>query len=143
MSDVWFLGGSSLKDFYGTLSSLITQATQATQDGTTEATPYIQSYYNLDPLYKSLSDVPSMLGRLVNALVDRMNDRKRPHLPRYIVIMLDKDLIVDAKTYDYGACDTFETTVQWLLHNIVHAVDTRKSDLHLRRSGALVAGSEP
>ena len=85
--------------------------------------------YNLDFLYKSQSNGPSMMGRIINALVEQLNDKKKPHLPRYIVILLDIDLIVEAKTFDFGARDTFEQTVQWLLNNIIRSIDTRKNDL--------------
>ena len=57
--------------------------------------------------------------------------------------MFDKDLIVNAQIFDYGAHETFERTLKWFLCNIVRLVEIRKEDLWSKRPGAVTYRSEP
>ena len=51
------------------------------------------------------------------------------YLPHYIVIIPDKDIIVNAQVFDYGAWDTFEQAIRWLVSNIDGTIEVRKEDL--------------
>ena len=134
---MWFLGDAALKDWFTTFASMHKQAVEKNQPQ-----PYLFAYYNLDHLYSNqMSDNRSLLARIINALIDKLNEHS--HLPRYIVILIDKDLILNAQVFDFGVCDTFEHTTRWLLNNIVCVIEQRKIDLHNKRPGSVVAGSEP
>ena len=78
-----------------------------------------------------------------NALVDAINETKSFHLARYVVIVLDADLIINAKVYDFGVSHTFEDLLKWLLININRTIELRKDDLLKKRPGAVSTTSEP
>ena len=104
--------------------------------------PYLFQYYNIDGLYPpTRSDVKSVLARIFNALVEKFNESI--YLPRYIVIIPDKDIIVNAQVFDYGAWDTFEQAIRWLVSNIDGMIEVRKEDLKAKNPGALSPSSEP
>ena len=63
---------------------------------------------------------------MVNALAEGLNDNQHPHLPKYLLIIPDKDLITAADIYDYGVTKTLEDILKWLLVNIASAIDKRK-----------------
>ena len=97
---------------------------------------------NIDGLYPLVrSDVKSVLARMLNALVEKFNESI--YLPHYIVIIPDKDIIVNAQVFDYGAWDTFEQAIRWLVSNIDGTVEVRKEDLKSKNPGALSPPSEP
>ena len=57
--------------------------------------------------------------------------------------MLDKDLIENAKVYDYGVSRMLEDTLKWLLININRWLELHKSDLKKKRKGAALSSAEP
>ena len=63
-------------------------------------------------------------------------------MPRYILVMLDKDLIADAKVFDYSVSQTFEDIMKWLLINLTNVNEVHKQDLKGNRPGALSPASE-
>ena len=70
-----------------------------------KAIPYLFEHYNVKLLYPDAAAVPNyddlpFLSRVYNQMVDEMN--LNFILPRYIIVMLDLDLIVNASLFDYG-----------------------------------------
>ena len=82
-----------------------------------------------------------MMARIFNALVNRMNTDW--YLPKYLIIVLDQDLITEAAVFDYGVTHTLEDIMKWLLINFNLVIETRKQDLMTRRPGALASLAEP
>ena len=106
--------------------------------------PYTAENYNVIPLYAhQLKNMDNFLARVINSFVEKLNDNLDYHLPRYLVVMLDKDLIEAAKVYDYGVSRTLEDTLKWLLININQCIELRKSDLTKKRMGTVSSKSEP
>ena len=63
--------------------------------------PYLHSFYNVH----GFSTHPSSgnhrtIGRIINALIHALNTRKR--LPRFLVVIIDKDIIEDVGIFDFG-----------------------------------------
>ena len=139
LKEVWFLGDSTLKEWFIAFQSVKAQAMKDEQ-----TPPYLFHYYDLDQLSdSSTSDNPSMLAWVNNVLVSRLNERLKPHLLRYIVILLDIDLIKDIKIFDYGVADTFETTIKWLVNCVDRNIDAKKENLRNIRPEAIAPASEP
>ena len=100
--------------------------------------------YNTKALYAAkLINMNAFLARILNAFIDELNDPHKHHLPRYVLIMLDKDLIYNAKVYDFGVSRTFEDTLKWLLVNINRCIEICKEDLKKKRKGTVSSTSEP
>ena len=88
--------------------------------------PYLFDYYNIEALYPPRhSDVKSFLARVLNAFIDTLNEEHNMVLPRYLIIMLDKDLIVEMKLFDYGVTRTLEDLLKWLLINVNNSIEVR------------------
>ena len=54
----------------------------------------MQEYYNVNGYYFSPSNLmPSATSRIVNAVLDALNDQER--LPHFMIVIMDKDLMND------------------------------------------------
>ena len=104
--------------------------------------PFMHAYYNVRFFHpKRWNSNDSALARIYNGLAEELNEY--PHLPKYILIIPDKDIVSDTKVFDYGISSTFEELVEWLLTNIAEDLEKRKKNLHKTRPGALTQASEP
>ena len=106
--------------------------------------PYLFENYNIEAFCTpKQSNNRSVLSKILNALVKAINDSPQGHLPKYIMMILDLDIIINAQVYDYRVTKTVEDLCKWLLINTNSAVETRKSDLLSKRQGAISSTSEP
>ena len=137
LANIWFLGNNILHEWYPSFTALKNQAIKSKMPW-----PYLFAYYNVDVIYtKQLSDEKTLMGKMLNSLIKKLNEVK--HLPRYIVIIFDKELIVDAQIFDFGAHETYEYALRWFVNNVARMIDTRKDDIRKKRLGARSPGSEP
>ena len=121
---MWLVGDEFLHDMMFTFHVIKAQAAQHNK-----ALPYLYQNYNVisqDP--PKWSNTRAFLARVFNALVKALNESPFILL-RYILIMLDKDLISNADLYDFWVSHTIEDTIKWLLVNINQVLKTHKEDL--------------
>ena len=86
-ADFWIVGHEFLR---ATLSVFQALKTEAAFDN--QLLPYIYSYYNVNSYFESLlSKTKSVAARLLNSIIEGMNTWA--HLPRYILIVPDMDVI--------------------------------------------------
>ena len=76
------------------------------------------------------------LARIFNAFIEGMNSRKR--LPKYIVLLMDKDFIINNNYYNYGASQVIESSLHWLAKQIHIKLRQRKLDLFDKKPGTLL-----
>ena len=139
LQSVWILGG----DFLRELSHMFTSMkTETKREG--HKTLYLHLYYNVHMLLlPQLSNMRSYLARVYNELIKTLNDKSfEYHLPRYLIILLDRDLISKARVFDYGVTKTLEDIIKWLLININRAIELRKEDMYGKCPGSLTQSSE-
>ena len=137
LNTVWLLGGDFLRMMFHSLEQLLTMAKQDNKPW-----PYLMHYYNVDPLHlPQLSNNRALLSCILNALVKKMNTDW--HLLKYLLILIDQDLIAESGVYDYGVTHTLEDTIKWFLININLVLETQKQDLMTRRPGAVASSVEP
>ena len=75
--------------------------------------PYLQDYYNVKKFHAtSASRVTTATSRILNKLIDALN--KNDRMPKYIIFLLDKDIIGDLKSIEYGATKNLANIVNWL-----------------------------
>ena len=65
-----------------------------------------------------------------------MND----HLPRFIVVIINHDIIKDVDVFDRNAHKTIGDNVHWLVHQIDILVKRKKAEIQVKRPGALFVG---
>ena len=67
----------------------------------------------------------------------------KDRLPKYLLILPDKDIIEYARQDDYGAADLLEDLIDWMCKNFELTLDMRKEDIRGKRLGAMWSYSEP
>ena len=135
--DTWLLGEAFLRDVFPIFQQLKKQTVRAES-----AKPYLYEYYNITPLYSAaVSTTRSIMARVHNELVTELN--KKDKLPRYLLIILDKDLI-EAIDYDeFGVGQLFYDQLNWFAKNVEKSLDLRKDDIKHKNPGALWSDAEP
>ena len=104
--------------------------------------PYLYEHYNIETFCTSqTSNVRSVLARFYNTLLKGLNENE--HLPCYILIFCDTDIMANLELFDFGVTKTLEDVLKWLLINFNCTIETRKQDLLDIRLGAISSSSEP
>ena len=119
--DLWLLGDHFLREIFDAYQAIKLQAEKGKSEDV--ITPYIQDYYNVREFYKTpFAGVKFASTRVVNNLTDAINQKKR--LPKYLIVILDKDLILDINLDDNDAEMLLQEEVRWTV---------RQTDMTLRR----------
>ena len=80
-----------------------------------------------------LSDVQPFISRIQNSVVEALNEST--YMPKYIIIVPDKDLAVNAIEHSYfGHTEMMEESVNWLIGQIAKLLLTRRNDLRDKNS---------
>ena len=104
--------------------------------------PYLEEYYNVEPFYPITSDVKSnATSRIFNAVMDALN--KDNKLPRFLVVLLDKDILSDLKLFDFGLSKNIMAILNWLIHQINITVRRKKCHIRSMKPGALGSDDDP
>ena len=82
-----------------------------------------------------------MLGRINNAIVEEFN--KTAILPKFIVMILDSEIIEMAEVYDCGMHKIMFDCLEWLRSSVIQNIMTRKDDLKSKRKGSIGSEDEP
>ena len=103
--------------------------------------PYIYEQYNVFIFFmpKSNQQVHT-LGCIHHSIVEAFT--RRYHLPRYILMILGKDIIEAANFYDYGEPHVLGKLVNWISKELQHCVEARAEDLYNHKPGATHAGTK-
>ena len=110
--DVWFIGDDFFHDIFSALQDLRSKARVAKKNP-----PYLYEYYNVFGYYSTKSSgTRHTIGRILNALIVGLNTHDR--LPRYVVLMLDKDLIDDINVFSDEAEDEIVECISWLFRQM-------------------------
>ena len=103
--------------------------------------PYLFEYYNVHGYWKTPSSVTkNILGRLRSAFQEALNTRR--HLPCFLLVILDKDLIEDIGLYDYSASKEIYECVEYIVQQLDVMINRRKKELTAIKPGALYS-SDP
>ena len=106
--------------------------------------PYLAERYSTVGVYLWQISGDLLLTRIRNALVNELNDRSHYfHLPKCLIIILDRNVIENSKVFDYGASQIFADILKWLLININLVIEERKENLLKQWLGAMASYKEP
>ena len=131
--DIWILGDEFVKEVFSEFESI---KLKAKKDRNIPPL-YIQEYYNVIPYYVT-SGVPNVAARLVNSLVEALNERDR--LPKFIIVMIDRDLIMNIDVFQNDAVKVLRDVTQWVVHQMNILVRRRKAELLEKKPGAVYTG---
>ena len=104
-----------------------------------DSTPlFIDEFFNIEILYGTADLDTSAMDRVVNALIGHMNS-KGAMLPKYLVVIIDKDMLHDVdQNLSYEDATIFvNETVRWVVRQISTAIRRKKADLLEKFPGAI------
>ena len=135
---MWILGDAFLLDVFAHLSKIRLEAIRAKSP-----TPFIYDQYNIKFFTANpLSEVRSMLTKLVNSLIKALNEATK--LPRFVLVIPDLDVMKFIGKVEEGveAISIFENALNWIILEMDKAVRAKKDELRKRRKGSVVS-TEP
>ena len=133
--DIWFVRDNFLADSFSKLSELTEEAIKdCSQDKF-----YMQEYYNIHGCFElAQSGVQRVTARIINLLIAACN--KFHKLPRFIVVMPDKDLLCDMDVFHHQVQEILKTNVDWMVRHISITIHRKKAELLDKKPGSLYAG---
>ena len=97
---------------------------------------YVYANFSIMPFYMTpSSSLQPTIVRIYNAFIEAMNTNM--HLPDFVFIMADKDLISSLQFYDFNVCQLIQDNVAWLHRNILLQINCRRDDPKDKRIGAV------
>ena len=101
--------------------------------------PYIYDQYMFYFFSPRSSQNKNILSRCHSALVEAFN--RRYHLPRYIIVVLDKDVIESVNFFDYGQSTILGHIVHWISKELQNYLSTRSEQLYAKKAGSVYPGT--
>ena len=132
--DVWLVGDAFLQKLDGTL-----QSNKFVRERNKKQAPtYLDEYFNTKVFYQASSEGELVMARVLNALTSAIN-QKDARLPKYLILLLDRDLINHVNVQDNfeEAANILYIIVPWFVkqvHNILHR---KKAELWEKKPGAI------
>ena len=100
LNDLWLVGDAFLRSMFPALQALKTDQNNNIKKRKDEL-PYLYKYFNVITLFTALNgSADGSLYRTFNALIEGFNENVK--LPRYILMLLDCDVIVHTDFFTYG-----------------------------------------
>ena len=131
LDDVWIIGDLFLKEIFSTLQDLKTQAIAKKKPP-----PYLYEYFNVTfsianaDMFKT-----NFLTQIQNAVIDAFNNREK--IPKYIMFILDKDILESTNVFGFGVRNLLEKWINWLIKSLEKSLSTRVDNLRNLRPGAI------
>ena len=111
--DIWFIGDTFLKDIYNDFQYTMNKV----QHDRKMIPPFIFEYFNIEEFSHPLDlSTKRVVGRILNALIEGLNTRDR--LPRFIIVVIDKDIISNVDVFMEDAVKCIRETTEWLVKQI-------------------------
>ena len=134
--DVWMVGDVFFGKIIETLFEMRTTALRKKKQP-----PYIYHMYNVFAYVPSRNiGAKRSIACIFHALVEGLNNRIR--LPRFLLVIIDRDIIEDINLFDYGVSSAIFKEFEWLIRNINIQVKRRRTELLDAKPGA-VYGNDP
>ena len=132
---MWIIGDAFLRNIHAALQNMRSEAAVNRKDD-----PYLYQFFNVMIFYqKSNGKANSALMNIYNSLVEGLN--KYARLPRFIIVIPDRDLIIQANHFSFGMNIIIEQQIKWLMKKFERAFQMRRVDLKDKCLGSV--GHEP
>ena len=134
--DAWIIGDGSLGEIIDALFQMRTSAVLKKK-----MPPYLYDMYNVFTYVpnKNLGACRTV-ARIYNALAEGLNNRIC--LPRFLLVIIDKDIVEDINLFEYSASTAIFKVFEWLIRQINIAIKRRRTELIDVKPGA-VYGNDP
>ena len=95
LKHVWCIGDKFLFNLHHIISE--------SRNKPGQGIPYLHTQYNFTAWYTNpLSDVEPTVVHIFNALAEVLNDKKQFHLPKYLIVIPDRDILDSLNIWDYS-----------------------------------------
>ena len=128
IQDTWVIGDEFLKDCEKLLTAL---AKSASARHTSQ--PFLCGCFNVKVYYANFAT--RGLARILNCLVEALNERYK--LAKYILVIPDKDIIAQLKSYNIGNGIVMGSAIHFLIRQFDILIERRKLDLLDKKPGAV------
>ena len=137
LRDIWLVGDAFMRTLWPTI--LATKNRSAKNKSNHR--PYLVEFFNVIPGFPSANSCKSTSARIANQVTELLNEND--WLPKYIVIMPDKNIIEYVKFGGFGCKVIFENTLEWISKAIEEDVELRCEDLKFKNPGACLHDDQP
>ena len=96
---------------------------------------YLHEYFNVNILQAGKSDVA--VGRILNGLIDELNTSHI--LPKYLVIIIDSDVIEDLNIFEFGVHKGLALNVNWLAKQVDLTLRCKRLQNREKCPGSVIA----
>ena len=135
LRDLWIVGEGFLRSIYGMLQHLKTEAIAAN-----ESIPYMYQQIHVHPFYQtSNGTAQGTLHKILNSVIEGLNESNK--LPHYILILVDRDIILQLDYFVPGTFFILEQEMKWLTKEIDRCLSGRLDRLRKACPGAV--GPQP
>ena len=128
--DAWFVGDKVREDVSTSLRVMLDEAAGNKK----LPQPYLHEIYNVHTFTEHLSS-ENVLACTLNALMWGINEKKQ--LPRFLVILLDKDLISALNVFQDDIIPSLRDTVAWYVCQINIIIRCKRIDLLAEKPGSI------
>ena len=138
LKEIWIVGDHFLHESFNILQDM--RVSTASKTSLTDQL-YIYLYYNIVLFFTSgTSQIRSLMARVINSIIEGLNSKER--LPKYVLILLDKDLIESLDYFVFGISEALDDCVSWLVKQVNKLFEIRCEDLCSKKPGALSTATE-
>ena len=131
MHDVWFVGDEFLSEIFASFQAM-NQESRITK----KTPPYLYEEFNIIAGLSNRQGLNrSLLGRLLNNLVGIMN--KHDQLPKYLLMIIDLDLVKDINQCEFGLGLILERTLKYIACQVNRLIDSRIDNLIRAKPGSV------
>ena len=103
---------------------------------------FLEAYYNTHFYFeRPLSRIKYVETRILNSVAEGLNVQEK--LPKYVIVVIDKDLMESLENFDFGVKISMEGALTWFVENFDRAIYRRKDDIRAKKPGALTGHGEP
>ena len=139
--DIWLLGDTFLSSAFNTYLDIKQEMLKSNteQEGASEHNPpllFMQDYFNIKPCYSNFQSFRLASTRAINTLMEAVN-QKNANLPRYLIVIMDKDFIPDMNLGVVMDRDENTLLLDWFMRQIHTIVRRKRIDLYDRKPGAI------
>ena len=128
--DVWLVGDDFLRECYTSLQTMNLRKSSRT---------FLHKNFNISAHYASLA--VRGVNRMIYPFVDALNERYK--IPRYIIIIPDKDMISHMKANKFSTAIVMGSTIHYIIKQYDILLDHHRLNLTDKRIGAVVPDGFP
>ena len=146
INDVKFVGDMLIKEVFDTYHALVHQSQSRNREKPIPRL-YLDEFYNVSKFTTGISDLKvNVTARIYNSVIDALNDdalNDDAHLPRYLIIALDKDVLKDLSELEFGVTKNLTSILNWLTRKIDIAVRRKRCQINEKKPGATGSQKDP